>query len=60
MTDALPAVGSIVGPEQQLAARWTLYIGPDGRIVDIDKSPTTATAGERMVARVTELGVKKR
>ena len=47
-------------PEQQLAARWTFYIGPDGRIRDIDKSPTTATAGERMIAKVAELGVKKR
>jgi peroxiredoxin Q/BCP len=47
-------------PEQQLAARWTFYIGPDGRIKDMDKSPTTATAGERMIAKVAELGVKKR
>ena len=30
-------------PEQQLAARWTFYIGPDGRIGAIDKSPTTGT-----------------
>jgi peroxiredoxin len=47
-------------PEQQLATRWTFYIGPDGRIRDIDKSPTTATAGQRMVEKLGELGVKKR
>ena len=47
-------------PEQQLASRWTFYIGPDGRIKEIDKSPTTATAGERMVQKLDELGVKKR
>jgi peroxiredoxin len=47
-------------PDQQLAARWTFYIGPDGRIRDIDKSPTTATAGERMIAKLEELGVAKR
>ncbi len=47
-------------PEQQLATRWTFYIGPDGKIREIDKSPTTATAGERMVAKLAELGVKKR
>ena len=46
--------------DQQMAARWTFYIGPDGRISAIDKSPTTATAGEVMVKRLTELGVKKR
>ncbi len=46
--------------DQQMAARWTFYIGPDGRIKEIDKSPSTATAGERMVERLTELGVGKR
>ncbi len=46
--------------EQQVAARWTFYIGPDGRITEIDKSPSTATAGARMVERLTELGVAKR
>ena len=47
-------------PEQQLAVRWTFYIGPDGRIKAIDKSPTTATAGEVMIKRLEELGVPKR
>jgi peroxiredoxin Q/BCP len=47
-------------PEQQLAARWTFYIGPDGKILAIDKSPTTATAGEVMVKKLDELGVKKK
>lgn len=47
-------------PEQQLAARWTFYIGPDGRILHIDKNPTTATAGQVMVQHLTDLGVKKR
>lgn len=47
-------------PEQQLATRWTFYIGPDGRIRDIDKLPNTATAGEVMVKKLEQLGVKKR
>jgi peroxiredoxin Q/BCP len=47
-------------PEQQVAARWTFYIGPDGRIAKIDKTPTTATAGQVMVKTLDELGVKKR
>ena len=47
-------------PEQQMAARWTFYVGPDGRIAKIDKSPTTNTAGAVMVKTLDELGVKKR
>jgi len=42
------------------ANRWTFYIGPDGRILDIDKAVKTATSGEDMVAKLTALGVKKR
>jgi peroxiredoxin len=29
-------------PERQVAQRWTFYIGPDGKILAIDKNPTTA------------------
>ena len=49
-----------VPPERQFAARWTFYIGTDGRILAIDKSPTTGTAGEVMVKRLDELGVRKK
>jgi peroxiredoxin Q/BCP len=49
-----------VPPEKQLAARWTFYIGPDGKILAIDKSPTTATAGDVMIKKLEELGVKKK
>ncbi len=49
-----------VPPERQLAARWTFYIAPDGKIVAIDKSPTTATAGAVMIKKLDELGVKKK
>jgi peroxiredoxin Q/BCP len=47
-------------PEQQFAARWTYYIGPDGKILAIDKSPSTANAGEVMIKKLDELGVKKK
>jgi peroxiredoxin Q/BCP len=47
-------------PERQFAARWTFYIGPDGKILAIDKSPTTGTAGEVMVKKLDELGVKRK
>jgi hypothetical protein len=49
-----------VPPERQLAARWTFYIGGDGKILAIDKTPTTATAGDVMVKKLDELGVKKK
>ena len=49
-----------VPPERQFAARWTFYIGPDGKILAIDKQPTTQTAGEVMQKKLDELGVKKK
>ena len=49
-----------VPPERQLAARWTFYIGGDGKILAIDKSPTTQTAGAVMIKKLEELGVKKK
>ena len=49
-----------VPPERQFAARWTFYIGPDGKILAIDKSPTTATAGAVMVKKLDQLGVTKK
>lgn len=52
-------------PELQTAARFTFYIGPDGRIVEIDKGPrgtgvSARTAGEDTVAKLEALGVKKK
>lgn len=42
------------------ASRWTFYIGPDGKILDIDKKVSVKTAGEDMVAKLSALGVKKK
>ncbi len=42
------------------ARRWTFYIGPDRRILFIDKAVRTATAGEDLAAKLEELGVKKK
>jgi thioredoxin-dependent peroxiredoxin len=61
--DTAKAYGVIrtdVPPEKQFAARWTYYIGPDRKILAIDKSPTTATAGAVMVKKLDELGIKKK
>jgi peroxiredoxin Q/BCP len=54
-----------VPPERQLAARFTFYIGADGKILHIDKGPTgrgvpVQTAGADMIKKLEELGVKKK
>ena len=52
------------GPAQpnapQFAKRWTFYIGPDGTILHIEKSPGTANAGQNVIAKLKELGVKEK
>ena len=42
------------------ASRWTFYIGPDGKILDVDRSVKPGTAGEDMATKLESLGVKKR
>jgi thioredoxin-dependent peroxiredoxin len=39
------------------ASRWTFYIGPDGRILDIDKRVRAASHGHDVLARLTALGI---
>lgn len=50
----------VVNAERQLAARWTFYIGPDGRIRAIDKQVSPATSGQDIVAKLKALGVRRR
>ena len=40
--------------------RWTFYIGPDGKILYVDKSVKTSTAGADVATKLAELGVGKR
>lgn len=40
------------------ARRWTFYIGPDGKILSIDKAVRTATAGEDLAAKLGEFADK--
>ena len=42
------------------ARRWTFYIGPDGKILHIDKAVKPASSGPDMVAKLAELGVAKK
>jgi peroxiredoxin Q/BCP len=41
------------------AARTTFYIGPDGKILDIDRKVSVKTAGEDIARKLGELGVAK-
>jgi peroxiredoxin Q/BCP len=40
-----------------LANRWTFFIGPDGKILAIEKMVNPARSGEDMVAKLKELKV---
>ena len=48
-----------VPPERQLAARFTFYIGPDGKILDVDSKVSPKTAGEDVVQKLESLKVQK-
>jgi thioredoxin-dependent peroxiredoxin len=50
----------VVDAQHQLAARWTFYIGPDGKILGIDSKVSPKTAGEDVVKRLEELKVAKK
>jgi peroxiredoxin Q/BCP len=47
----------VLGPTG-LARRWTFYIGPDGKILEIDKQVSTGTAGADLAGKLKSLGVK--
>jgi peroxiredoxin Q/BCP len=44
---------------EQVARRWTFYIDPTGKIVDIDHMVKPATSGQDIIARLTALHVPK-
>jgi peroxiredoxin Q/BCP len=50
----------VLPPDKPFASRWTFYIGPDGKILYIDRQVKPGTAGEDLVAKLQELGVKKK
>ena len=61
--DVAKAYGVIrtdVPPERQLAARWNVFIGPDGKIVEIEKKVSAKTAGEDLAKKLEALGVRRR
>jgi len=50
----------VVTPERQVAFRWTFYIGTDGKILHIEKQVSPATAGQDLVAKLSELGIARK
>jgi thioredoxin-dependent peroxiredoxin len=44
----------------KLANRWTFYIGPDGKILAIDKAVKPASSGEALIAELKELKVPQK
>ncbi len=50
----------VIPEGRQTASRWTFYIGPDGKILFVDKKVQAQTAGDAIAAKLAELGVKKR
>ena len=49
----------VLGPSG-FASRWTFYIGPDGRLLAVDKQVSAASHGARVVETLKELGVQER
>jgi len=50
----------LYNPEKKAAARWTFYIGKDGKILHIDKTVKTENHGADVAAKLGELGVEKK
>jgi peroxiredoxin Q/BCP len=46
-------------PGVGVAHRWTFYIGPDGKILEVDKDVKAATAGKDLAAKLEALQVAK-
>jgi len=53
------AFGVLAGG-RRTAARWTFYIGTDGRILYIDKAVVADGHGEEVPARLDALGIGRR
>ena len=48
----------VIPAGREYASRWTFYIGPDGKILYIDKAVKVGTSGEDIAARLGDLKVK--
>ncbi len=50
----------VVTDTREFAYRWTYYIGPDGKILFIDKAVKPASSGPDIVAKLAELKIAER
>jgi peroxiredoxin Q/BCP len=47
----------VVSGDRTTAARWTFYIGKDGRILYVDRQVSPAAHGKAVVERLKALGI---
>ena len=50
----------VVTDERPVPFRWTYIIGPDGKVLHVDREVNPSTAGADLVTHLTELGVAMR
>lgn len=50
----------VVKGDAKYPARWTFYIGKDGKILDVDRKVSPGTAGADVAAKLGALGVASR
>jgi peroxiredoxin Q/BCP len=50
----------VLNPTRPVAQRWTFYIGPDGKIQEIDKAVKTETHGDDIATKLQSLGVPEK
>jgi thioredoxin-dependent peroxiredoxin len=50
----------VLAPQGAYARRHTVYIGADGRILDVDREVKPGSAGADVAARLESLGVAKK
>ncbi len=50
----------VVTDERPVPFRWTYIIGPDGKVLHVDREVNPSTAGGDLVTHLTELGVARR
>jgi peroxiredoxin Q/BCP len=50
----------VLKPNGSTANRWTFYIGPDGKILAVDKQVDVKTAGADIAKKLGELGVARK
>lgn len=47
-------------PGRGVPERWTFYIGPDGKVLFVDKQVKAGSHGSDVVAKLKELGIAEK